>query len=139
MLYGMWDLSFPTRDRTHAPCSGTAQESPRHEKRFLSLRIAFKMVASHTSLKRLLLGSLVSWWCPCVYSHNPTGPLKGNDWWPCSSSVSLSLPGPSQIVGSQSYIVNSFLHSPLPELCNHLVKTVKEVLASPPHRHVQVL
>ena len=42
----MWDLSFPTRDQTQAPCSGTAQESSRHEKRFLSLRVAFKVVAS---------------------------------------------------------------------------------------------
>ena len=28
MQRGMWDLSFPTRDRTHAPCSGSAESSP---------------------------------------------------------------------------------------------------------------
>ena len=25
MLHGMWDLSSPTRDGTHAPCSGSSE------------------------------------------------------------------------------------------------------------------
>ena len=28
MLHSMWDLSFPNRDRTHAPCSGSAESQP---------------------------------------------------------------------------------------------------------------